>query len=146
MCVWLDVRYPSGWVDYAPSLRRQPFKEILLDQQCILIGRDRLCAICISDPRVSRYHALISLSSRGLQLVDLDSTNGTLVNMLQTTRCTLADDDVVSIGRTKIAYAAGGEQLPSGADVERADSFEVVQISPPSITYVGENVQMLRKS
>lgn len=124
----------------------EPDREILLDQQCILIGRDRSCAICISDPRVSRYHALISISSRGLQLVDLDSTNGTLVNMQRTTRCILADDDVVSIGRTKIVYAAGGEQLSFGADVEHVDSFEVVQISPPSITLVGEKAQMLRKS
>ena len=123
-----------------------PDIEVSLDQNCILIGRDRLCGICINGLKVSRYHALIAMSTHGLQLVDLGSTNGTVVNGHRIKRCTLQDTDEIMIGRTKIIYEAGGEQLAWAGDEDRTGSFEIVDEIEPPINFVGNDVQLLRTS
>ena len=45
-----------------------------------IIGRTPYCTIVLSDPLVSREHALLHLGPRGLSVVDLGSTHGTRVN------------------------------------------------------------------
>ncbi len=120
-------------------------REILLDQNCIMIGRDRLCGIRITGLRVSRYHAFIAISSHGLQFVDLGSTNGSVVNGRRANRCEIKDNDVISIGHTRITYVAGGEQLTFTGEIDRTDSYEICdQPAGPSITHVGQDVQLLR--
>ncbi len=44
------------------------------------IGRSADNTICINDPSVARYHAMIELRANGFCLTDLGSTNGTTVN------------------------------------------------------------------
>ncbi|HNZ15967.1 MAG TPA: FHA domain-containing protein, partial [Anaerolineaceae bacterium] len=46
----------------------------------ILIGRDAACDIVIPDRQVSRQHARISNTGKGIILEDLGSKNGTFVN------------------------------------------------------------------
>lgn len=46
----------------------------------VKIGRKTENHICLRDPKVSRYHALIRLEGMCVVLVDLGSTNGTSVN------------------------------------------------------------------
>lgn len=124
----------------------EPDIEVTLDQNCILIGRDRLCGICVNGLKISRYHALIAMSTHGLQLVDLGSTNGTLVNGHRVKRCTLQDADEITIGRTKITYQAGGEQLAWADDDDRTGSFEMVDEIEPPINFVGSEAQLIRTS
>ena len=96
----LVVQVPGEKVTYIP-----------LSQDCLLIGRDRLCAICIPGLKVSRYHALIVKSPQGLQFLDLESTNGSRVNCEAKTRCTLRDGDVIAIDQVLIRYDAGSEAV-----------------------------------
>lgn len=118
--------------------------EIPLDQNCILIGRDQLCGLCISGLNVSRYHAFVALSSHGLQLVDLSSTNGTRVNGVAIDRCTLRDNDTISIDQFQIRYIAGGEQL-AWIGQNPSDDFEICDETPePSITRIDTDIQLLR--
>ena len=120
---------------------------VSLDQNCILIGRDRLCGICITGLKVSRYHALVAMSTHGLQLVDLGSTNGTVVNGHHIKRCTLQDQDVITIGRTTITYIAGGEQIMWMDDLDRTGDFEIVdETAEPPINFVGSEVKLLQTS
>lgn len=129
--------------------RGEPDQEVLLDQKCILIGRDRICGICIVGLRISRYHALVVLAETGLQLVDLGSTNGTLVNGHKVKRCTLSDQDVITIGHTRITYVAGSEQQAWAKDTERSDVFEVgEQLPPPEppINFIGNDIQFISSS
>ena len=44
------------------------------------IGRDCDCEIRLPDPRVSRRHAILSLTGDGWQICDLQSRNGTFLN------------------------------------------------------------------
>lgn len=44
------------------------------------VGREDDCDIQIQDKRISRYHARISLTERGVLVQDLHSTNGSFVN------------------------------------------------------------------
>jgi type II secretory pathway predicted ATPase ExeA len=122
-------------------------QEIQLGENCILIGRDQLCSIGIYGIRVSRFHALVAISDHGVQIVDLGSTNGTVVNGHKIRRCTLSDEDVISIGHTKITYMAGSEQLAWADDVERTGNFEIpVNIAELPINFVGEDARLIETS
>lgn len=126
--------------------RGEPDQEVILEQKCILIGRDRICGICVVGLRISRYHALVVLSDTGLQVVDLGSTNGTMVNGHKVKRCTLSDQDIITIGHTRITYIAGSEQLAWAEEVERTGEFEVgsQRLPPePSINFVGKDIQLI---
>ncbi len=54
--------------------------------------------LTFADPRVSRNHAVLEASGRGVELVDLNSENGTFVNGDRITRRRLASGDRVSLG------------------------------------------------
>lgn len=49
-------------------------------QQMISIGRGELCAVCISDPTISRVHIRLRRVGFSVSLTDGGSTNGTFVN------------------------------------------------------------------
>lgn len=121
--------------------------ETLLDQSCFLIGRDQLCNICVQGLRVSRLHAALSMSTQGLHIADLGSTNGTTVNGEKVSRYELQDGDVVTIGDTCITYVAGGEQLTREPDFDSTDAIEMCEPDPePNITYLGQDLRLLRTS
>jgi type II secretory pathway predicted ATPase ExeA len=125
----------------------QPVEEYPLAQSSIVVGRDRLCDICISGLKASRFHALFSVTEEGLVVADLDSTNGTTVNGKPIGRYVLDDKDIVSLGGTRISYAAGGECLTASpgcpANGSRVDDDYVPE---PSINFVGEGLQLLKTS
>lgn len=116
-------------------------QEMPLTQNCILIGRDLLCAICVPGLKVSRYHAIIAMSPQGLQFLDLGSTNGSRVNGDAVSRCTLRDGDVIGIGQTTIRYVAGGEAITWTESSLPARDFETCAETPePSITHIGNSL------
>lgn len=67
------------------------------------IGRDSSAEICLSDDRVSRTHARIVLTSVGVLLSDIGSSNGTRVNGAVIERPVyLKDGDKIAVGSTTI--------------------------------------------
>ena len=60
-------------------------------------GRD----ILMDDEKISRTHAMIFVDEQGPSIVDLISTNGTLVNGQRISDADLADGDVINIGKTR---------------------------------------------
>ena len=88
----------------------------------LLIGRDAMCDVCINHPTVSRYHALVVNSPRGVKIVDLGSTNGTFVNGRKVRQFSLKDNDTLSIGKSRILYTAASSVTE--IDTERTDCFE----------------------
>lgn len=63
-----------------------------------VLGRDPGCDIVILDRQISRHHARILVSPKGIFLEDLDSKNGTHINgRLISERVPLHDGDVIQI-------------------------------------------------
>lgn len=64
-----------------------------------VIGRSPYCSVVVSNPLTSRRHCALRLDNDGLQVADLGSANGTLVNgeLLQAER-RLQAGDVIRIG------------------------------------------------
>ncbi|MBM3853571.1 MAG: FHA domain-containing protein [Verrucomicrobia bacterium] len=69
------------------------------------IGRVEGNEIVVPDHRVSRKHAVVQCQGRRFTVVDLGSTNGTLVNDVRIFRPTLlADADVIGIGGHRFVF------------------------------------------
>lgn len=66
------------------------------------IGRQPENHICLRDPKVSRFHALIKVKDSHLIIKDLQSTNGTYINNVRIARRKLHTGDLVKMGDTLI--------------------------------------------
>jgi hypothetical protein len=72
------------------------------------IGREETCDVVVTDPAASRKHAEIRADTGGgvetFTLVDLGSTNGTLVDGAPVTSRALDDGDQIVIGETVLEF------------------------------------------
>jgi len=79
-------------------------KQFVIDQPVKTIGRASENDIRILDPGVSRHHAEIRAQEEGYLLVDLGSTNGTLVNGENIQSRKLRPGDVIQVGTTIMEF------------------------------------------
>jgi hypothetical protein len=82
----------------------------------VVLGRGTDADIQINDPGVSRRHAEIRLMPEGpdgvrVVMVDLGSTNGTLVNGRRATEAELVDGSTVRIGNTTMTLRLADEPM-----------------------------------
>jgi pSer/pThr/pTyr-binding forkhead associated (FHA) protein len=70
-----------------------------------LLGRSKECDVRLSDPNVSRRHAEVRLEGSNYWIVDLDSTNGVLVNGQRQKRAKLGDGDRITLGSTEVLFS-----------------------------------------
>ena len=75
-----------------------------LDGERAVIGRISGSEIEIQDPGASRRHAEIRRDGQDYLVVDLGSTNGTLLNDSPVSESTLEDGDRITIGRTVLEF------------------------------------------
>lgn len=74
---------------------------VLKRNERLVLGRSREAGVRLDHKGLSRFHARLELTPRGLELTDLDSTNGTYVQGSKIARPTLlARLDRVRIGKT----------------------------------------------
>ncbi len=66
----------------------------------LVVGRGTEADLRIDDPGVSRQHVEFVVNGEDLEVVDLGSTNGMLVNGTKVARAVLRDGTEVKIGRT----------------------------------------------
>jgi pSer/pThr/pTyr-binding forkhead associated (FHA) protein len=71
--------------------------EISLDRVPIVVGRNACCDVRIASNRVSRRHCTISVVAGQVEVRDLGSSNGTLVNGRQVRSAKLHPGDILSI-------------------------------------------------
>lgn len=91
----------------AGSLVLPSGERIPLGDRPVTVGRSSECRISLNDTNVSRRHAEIRPSSRAYVVVDLGSTNGTLVNGTRIGgEQALNDGDIVSFGSTNVRFEA----------------------------------------
>ena len=69
-----------------------------------LLGRGTDCDLRMVDAGVSRHHAELRVEDGQVVLVDLGSTNGTLVNGQPVRRVVLTDGMTVTLGRTTLVF------------------------------------------
>ncbi|MCX6417914.1 MAG: DUF3662 and FHA domain-containing protein [Actinobacteria bacterium] len=78
-----------------------------LTASVVTIGRGSDAGIRIDDPGISRHHAEIRHSESGFSIIDLASTNGTLVAGERIGERALADGDEIRMGSTLMVFRSG---------------------------------------
>ena len=66
------------------------------------IGRSAGAEFTVEAAMVSRLHCQVSAGATALEVVDLDSTNGTFVNGARVDRATLKPGDRLGVGRVEL--------------------------------------------
>lgn len=69
------------------------------------LGRAPRADFILDAAMVSRLHCRLSAAEPGLEVVDLDSTNGTFVNGQRVTRATLKAGDRLRVGRVELTVS-----------------------------------------
>ncbi len=84
-------------------------QEQAINKSRITIGRRPSNDLVIDHLTVSGQHAAIDTSSTGSFILDLGSTNGTMVNGQPVKKHLLQNDDVIEIGKYKLRFQLDGE-------------------------------------
>jgi serine phosphatase RsbU (regulator of sigma subunit)/pSer/pThr/pTyr-binding forkhead associated (FHA) protein len=85
-----------------------------LNRPRITIGRSARNDLCVEDPFASRLHAEVRKRGDVFWIADLNSANGTLVNMERLTApLQLRDRDIIRIGETEIEYSERADTAPA---------------------------------
>ncbi|MBI4705247.1 MAG: GGDEF domain-containing protein [Deltaproteobacteria bacterium] len=77
-------------------------KMFKLDAGETFLGRSHRATVRIDDDSISRMHAKVLLDGAEIEIEDLGSSNGTLVNEQKITRARLRDGDKIRLGETTI--------------------------------------------
>jgi transcriptional regulator with GAF, ATPase, and Fis domain len=104
---------PPGAVPLVPSSLRlvvlsgpDAGRELRLERGTYLVGKAPGCALTLTDPSVSRQHLELQVGSEGVQVKDLDSTNGSYYGGARFTTLTVGAGAIVTIGQTELKLAA----------------------------------------
>jgi DNA-binding NtrC family response regulator len=79
--------------------------------QRILVGQSPACDVRLRDRQVSRRHAALDATERGLRLTDLGSTNGTFVGDLLIAEAYLRGGETLRMGETLFAVDVTSETM-----------------------------------
>jgi len=84
------------------------FRVFDLENEKTVIGRGDDADLMLPNISVSRHHAQISLESGLATIVDLQSSNGTIVNGQRVTTAPLSSGDEILLGKFNIVYMGDG--------------------------------------
>ena len=103
----------------------------------VTIGRSRTNDILLSDPKVSRSHALVRcLGDGNYYLIDMGSTNGTFVNKKRVvTPQPLAPSDKIHIGDHVLEFRSKDDFLDSELKEEDLDETQSTVVSFGSVIH-----------
>ncbi|MBC3936039.1 FHA domain-containing protein [Undibacterium rugosum] len=85
-------------------------QEVSISKSRITIGRRPGNDIVIDHLTVSGQHAAIDTTSNGSFILDLGSTNGTMVNSQPVKKHLLQHDDVIDIGKYKLRFQVNKQE------------------------------------
>ncbi|MFG0262295.1 MAG: ATP-binding protein [Novipirellula sp. JB048] len=125
---------------------RDQGKHFQLQGSVVRIGRDKTNTIQLLDTEASRVHAEIQIDQAGgCRLVDLESSNGTLVNGVPKRQHSLASGDRIEIGGSMMIFTgtrqpgagkAGAMEAAHGVDIvqqsHRRDGSRIISSIAPS--------------
>jgi FHA domain len=108
-----DAReWPESWLE-TPDGKRYPITD------SVVVGRSPDLLICLEDGErtVARRHCVLRrLPSGGVELEDLGSTNGTIVNGRKISREPLFDGDVMTLGTFRLTFHGQAAPPPAPPD------------------------------
>jgi Protein of unknown function (DUF3662)/Inner membrane component of T3SS, cytoplasmic domain len=79
-------------------------KSFVIDRPRAVVGRSQRCDYVITDPNVSRRHFELQLRGSDWYLVDLDSTNGVMVNGRRVATSRLSPGDEITVGTSSFRF------------------------------------------
>ena len=85
----------------------------------LVLGRVSACDVVVQDTKASRRHARLIVEAGVVEIEDMNSSNGTLLNGKPVERRLMRDGDEVRIGKTVIVYREG--PMP-GSSASRSSS------------------------
>lgn len=91
-------------VDRRAALILPSGRKVAIEQETVVIGRLPGSTVVLDDPNVSRRHAEIRRQGPDAVLVDLGSTNGTVVNGVAVSSHRLEHGDRIKLGNTTLVY------------------------------------------
>ncbi len=93
------------------------------------IGRSSDCQLSLDDPLVSRRHAVLVVQGDSVEVEDLGSRNGVLVNGVRVAKPTrLVDGDVLTVGQQQLTIA-GAKQGPALGARRRASGTHIPRVA-----------------
>jgi hypothetical protein len=98
--VTADPNVPDAWLDVGGQ-------QIRLAHDVNVIGRGSEADVQVTDPGVSRRHAMLRLRPTP-SIVDLGSTNGMLVDDHRAEQAPLYNGSVITLGNTQIVFRKSG--------------------------------------
>ncbi len=93
---------------------RHPGQLFELGDDVAILGRGEDALIQVDDTATSRHHARIEPTAIGYLIVDLESTNGTLVNGHTISRHVLRDGDRVQVGGETVLEFSYRDEMQTG--------------------------------
>ena len=93
------------------------FKTFKFNQDEITIGRVMGNDIMINDRSISKYHVKIILKKGRVEIIDLDSRNGTKLNTAPVKHTLLYDQDIIEISNIPVRFICPA--MPSESTVEQ---------------------------
>ena len=102
-------------------------KELQLTKERTALGRRPYNDIVIDNLAISGEHAVLHMHAQGVELEDLDSTNGTYVNGRAVQRQWLHGGDTIEVGKYKIRFLNEAE----AEDYEKTMIVKPGMVPPP---------------
>ena len=90
------------WVLKTADDAEAPFMFRILPGSIKTVGRAARADFIVDAALVSRLHCRLTAGATGLEVVDLESTNGTFVNGERADRATLKHGDRLGVGRVSL--------------------------------------------
>jgi signal transduction histidine kinase len=90
----------------------------------VVIGRDKVVTVRLTETEVSRQHARVEATASGYRLEDLRSSNGTLLNGVRVTRpMPVSVGDRIQIGKTVLVLTQHDELAERVARMQRLEAM-----------------------
>ena len=96
------------WLLKTDDTAESPFLFRILPGSIKTVGRAPRADFIVDASLVSRLHCRLTAGATELEVVDLDSTNGTFVNGERATRATLKHGDRLGVGRVDLIVEKSG--------------------------------------
>jgi DNA-binding NtrC family response regulator len=116
---------------------------VALGARPVTVGAHTGCDLILDDPKVSRRHAEVTITTEGVKIKDLGSTNGTWWQGTRVGEVTVPPGSTVQFGNTSVRVAAGDTpSLPpsdrdhfgdmAGQSVAMRELFAVLEMASPT--------------